>query len=269
MIRIAMPWIIDATAKFDQLQGVSESMAKTELYIHFSMAKTALDQLYVDSIYRSYLRVSSQKAHELAQSLQSLTDALNEDWETEIEAWRIAAIRSEAQTFQQILTSELGTLPSFLVLPKGSFDVGFLTEQGEAMFPPDTAEKVPGTLADMKQAAKALAYELPTASGFHIFRVLEAVLRAYWDQVTDDKAHPNSKTIGMYAEGLRKGQHGDVKIWEALKQVKDLHRNPLAHPEVILSTEEAIGIVGIAYSVISEMLRSMPEAPSTTANPPA
>ncbi|WP_299959091.1 hypothetical protein [uncultured Roseobacter sp.] len=65
-----MPWIVDATAKFDQLQSVN------------------------DSIYRSYLRVSSQKAHEPAQLLQSLTDDLNENWETKIEAWRIAALEA-------------------------------------------------------------------------------------------------------------------------------------------------------------------------------
>ncbi|WP_300018961.1 hypothetical protein [uncultured Roseobacter sp.] len=85
-----MPWIIDATAKFDRLQSVDDSMDKTDLYIHLAMIRTALDQLYVDNIYRSYLRVSSQKAHETAQQLQSFTDDLNENWETEIEAWRFA-----------------------------------------------------------------------------------------------------------------------------------------------------------------------------------
>lgn len=70
MIRIAMSWIIDASAKFDLLRSVN------------------------DSIYRSYLRVSSQKAHEPAQHLQSLTDDLNENCEREIEAWRIAALEA-------------------------------------------------------------------------------------------------------------------------------------------------------------------------------
>jgi hypothetical protein len=43
-----------------------------------------------------------------------------------------------------------------------------------------------------------------------------------------------------------------------------LHRNPLIHPEVILTVEEAIGIIGMARSVIAMMLQSLPDVPTTT-----
>ncbi|WP_159976594.1 hypothetical protein [Roseobacter cerasinus] len=62
---------------------------------------------------------------------------------------------------------------------------------------------------------------------------------------------------------LRQGQHGDAMVWETLKQLKDQHRNPLAHPNVTVSLEEAIGVIGVAYDVIHEMLRAMPDASET------
>ncbi|GFE50149.1 hypothetical protein So717_19020 [Roseobacter cerasinus] len=52
-------------------------------------------------------------------------------------------------------------------------------------------------------------------------------------------------------------------VWETLKQLKDQHRNPLAHPNVTVSLEEAIGVIGVAYDVIHEMLRAMPDASET------
>jgi len=42
-----------------------------------------------------------------------------------------------------------------------------------------------------------------------------------------------------------------------------LHRNPLVHPEAILTVEEAIGIIGIARSVIGSILVVLPDVPPT------
>ncbi len=170
MIRIAMPWIIDAADNFARLNAVNENAEKITLFVEFSAAKNTLDQLYVHSIYRPYLRVSLQQANALAERLQGFLDQLKDNWDGDIETWRVSDIRAEAAAFSQIFKSELGTLPSFLVLPKGSYDVGMLTEAGETLFPGDTGVKVPETLSDMRDAAKALAFELPTACGFHTFR---------------------------------------------------------------------------------------------------
>ena len=53
------------------------------------------------------------------------------------------------------------------------------------------------------------------------------------------------------------------------KQMTKLHRNPLIHPEVILTVDEAIGIIGMARSVIGAMLQVLPDEPPTTGAPPS
>ena len=59
---------------------------------------------------------------------------------------------------------------------------------------------------------------------------------------------------------------GDEKVREALKQLANLHRNPLIHPQVTLTVEEVIGTLGIARSVIGAMLTVMPDVPPETAD---
>ena len=58
-----------------------------------------------------------------------------------------------------------------------------------------------------------------------------------------------------------------VTIVEAIKQMTKLHRNPLVHPEVILRTEEAIGIIGMARSAIAAMLAALPDVRIATGAP--
>jgi hypothetical protein len=65
---------------------------------------------------------------------------------------------------------------------------------------------------------------------------------------------------------MEKRNFGDKKVTESIKQMARLHRNPLIHPEVILSVEEAIDTMGIARSVIGAMLRVLPDAPITTSS---
>jgi hypothetical protein len=47
-----------------------------------------------------------------------------------------------------------------------------------------------------------------------------------------------------------------------------LHRNPLIHPEVALSVDEAMATLGIARSVVTAMLAELPVLPQTTSNVP-
>jgi hypothetical protein len=73
-----------------------------------------------------------------------------------------------------------------------------------------------------------------------------------------------SRNIGVYLNAMKQARKGDEKILASLKQMTDLHRNPLIHPEVILTPEEAIATLGIARSAIAAMLVVLPVPPPTT-----
>jgi hypothetical protein len=118
--------------------------------------------------------------------------------------------------------------------------------------------KVSNAVPDIREAGKCLAYELGTAAGFHALRAMEAVLRRYWEVVTEDKPHPGQRNIGVYIQKIEKSGVGDAKVIAVLKQIKDLHRNPLMHPEETLSLQDAIGIFGIVQSAMGAMLKEIP-----------
>ena len=185
---------------------------------------------------------------------------------SELDAWKIDDKR---ERFKTVFLSEISTLPAYLVSPKESHDIVLLIESGETLFPPNMLEKAPETNEDAKEAGRCLAFERNTACGFHTFRVVEAVARLYWDHVTNGKQRPNPETIGNIAGQLEINKFGDEKIIQALKQMSKLHRNPLAHPDVILTSDEAGAAIGMARSVITAMLAGLPDVPLTTGAPSA
>jgi hypothetical protein len=72
--------------------------------------------------------------------------------------------------------------------------------------------------------------------------------------------------MGAYLAVMEKSELGDRRVRSALKDIKDLHRNPLIHPEHSLdSVEEAIDLLGAIRAAIGAMLPSIPE-PEQPAN---
>jgi hypothetical protein len=125
-------------------------------------------------------------------------------------------------------------------------------------------------LYDVAEAGKALCYELPTACGFHLFRATEAVLRRYYTQVTGGAPQPKVRNIMVYVNAMRQQKKGDEKILAVIEQMSKLHRNPLIHPEVALTPDEAISILGMAQSAVTTMLAVLPDVlPTTSTAAPA
>lgn len=73
--------------------------------------------------------------------------------------------------------------------------------------------------------------------------------------------HPKPKTMGTYARKLEELKKGDKKTIAALKQLTELHRNPLIHPNDALTLEDAKALMGMCQSVVSAMLKEIPAPP--------
>ena len=64
---------------------------------------------------------------------------------------------------------------------------------------------------------------------------------------------------------MEKAKIGDPLVISTLKTIKDLHRNPLIHPEEHLNVEEAVCLINIAFSAISYMMKQIPDTKITKA----
>jgi hypothetical protein len=265
VIRISLSYIYNLAVQLEPLEKLPESGipfidVAGELY----GAKYALEGLD-NSVFKPYLRSSLASLAQLKAAVDEQTS--NPDYKRIMEPADLFLIRYTFQQFKPILLAELQVVNAYFVTQKGGFDTHSLLFWGENCFPAALATKVPEALFDAREATKSLAYELPTAVGFHTFRALESVLRKYHSHVTGGIAPPKVRNIGVYLESLKRRDAGELKVRLAIKQIADLHRNPLIHPEAVLTMEEAVSIIGISGSAIAAMLVVIPTQAPTTAIP--
>ncbi len=263
MHRMSLPWFLAVVSAIDEIPMPDFTRERSTPP---TPSKNQLEALFSQSIYSPYLKASRARAGEFYSAIENMIQLTSTD-NPQITNFQIWNLANERDQFKTVFLAELSILPSFLVAGKESYETNFLIDEGTRLFPSSLSTKVPEAIPDAKEVGKALAFELATACGFHIFRVSEAVVKRYWDHVSTGAKRPALETLGSFASEMEKHKIGDKKVIEAIKQMTRLHRNPLIHPEVILTVEEAIETLGIARSVIGAMLRNLPDVPPTTTAP--
>lgn len=253
------------------LAGIRNGASYGEILGVVWVAETALEPFLNSSIYQ--LRHSLQSAHVLLSWVKHIslkafgsTDLQND----RIEEGDLTNLKNALAVFEINLAPEFALMDTYLVAPKGGYNTSDLIENGGALFQPTLAAKVPVAIRDLRQATRCIAFELPTAAGFHLHRANEAVLHSYFDAVRGDIDHPkeNNRNMGIYIKLLDENVLGDKRVRVALRDLKDLHRNPLIHPDHDLDTvEEAIDLLGAIRATIGSMLPSIPVVP-TVPQPP-
>lgn len=220
-------------------------------------AQYAIEEFLQRSVFQ--IRTSRVAAQKLLRVVADLVNQYpRDDAITYVEAVNITNALSE---FEHVLAAELGMFNLWLVLKKRGYDTTDLIQQGWVLFPEDLILKVPEAKLDAAAATQCIAFNLPTAAGFHLHRMNESVLHRYYDAVTQGRPRPESRNVGEYLAEMRKLGVGDEKTLSALKDLKDLHRNPLIHPEDSLENiDEAIALLGSIHAAVVSMLRAIPPA---------
>ncbi|MGJ8605408.1 MAG: hypothetical protein ACSHXH_14890 [Marivita sp.] len=201
------------------------------------------------------LQISAGSLH--ARLVSAIDHCRREGCETDFPATDLMfQLQETHREFEAVLKSELGNLDLYLVQQKSAFDTRTLIEAGELAFPLELKEKVPDAIFDLKEAMKCIAFELPTAAAFHLHRANEIVLATYWDQIMNGKARP--KSMGNYIAQLEKVDGCNQQVLAALKDIKNLYRNPTIHAEQnFASAEQAVDLLGVVRSAISAMMNEI------------
>lgn len=152
--------------------------------------------------------------------------------------------------FVTIFAAEVETFNSYLVDRKGIYSTDLLINSGLDAF----SEQVQGAMPDVAkqdfvEAARCLAFSVPTATGFHVLRSLETSVIAYHKALTGNDLPDKDRNWGAYVRALRAASAPN-RLSALLDQIRDNHRNPLMHPEHFLSADEAIMLFDIAKSAI-------------------
>jgi hypothetical protein len=259
MIRISITYFYDIAKTLHPIGSINPGPLNlwwSSLYA----ARTSLQGLFNTAWFGPAIQNSYDSGQRLLRAVAFLTD---QDYGTyQITPLDVFSVTDSLHEFETVLRAELSNADCYYVTRKAGYDTKLLVMNAEQIFPNDLSVKVSEAAADIREAGRCLGYEASTAAGFHIMRALEGVVRKYWDAVSNGKPRPKNKTLGGYLKQLNVNNLGDVKIRAVLQQIKDLHRNPLAHPGGTISLDEAVGLFGIAHSAIGAMLGQIPAPPT-------
>jgi hypothetical protein len=232
-------------------------------YFALQGAANAIEQAVGGSIYWHLLRAPCRAASAaLVEQMRSMSRGIlqADDISTaKLEHMEVLKLQALYTKFETLFLGDLQAGALYLVSPKGGYDTDALTEAGLLLFSSDLATKAPDAIRDIKEATRCIAFELPTAAGFHLHRAHESVLRVYWDNVTGGEPRPKENNMGVYLAELDKLNKGKKAVRLHLRSIKTFHRNPLMHPEQSLENmDQALDLLTAIRSSIGYMLQEIP-----------
>jgi hypothetical protein len=224
-----------------------------------SLAESRLDGFLKGNAFK--MRVSTDAGNQLLITIRTVRSNIQDfsKRSNHLDVLSHGLIEQATTTFLNVVKAELPYIPLYFVGKKGGYDTDALIEHGEVFFPDDLATKVPEAIPDIQQGARCIAFDLATAAGYHLHRANEAVLRRYWDIVMGGVPRPRNATMGFLIAEMDRQGAGEPKVRASLRDIVQLHRNPLAHPEQSLeNVNEAIALMNGIHSAIVHMLRAIP-----------
>ena len=216
---------------------------------------------FVTSIYKDAFRIMMEPARSLINALADihLEATKQEKAYQQLDPILFNNLVIALQEFESVFKAEFRHGNLFLATKKGAYDIRTLIENGESLFPSDFATLFPEALKDVQEGARCLVYEMYTASGFHFHRANESVLLKYLESVGIKK--PPNRNMGAYIRALESS--GDTKkapdeVVICLKNLKDLHRNPLMHPgQSIDNVDDALALINAIHTAITAMMKEI------------
>lgn len=173
--------------------------------------------------------------------------------------------------FERELEHASRELNIFGVTPKGDRSIRMLLEDASKKFPPNLLAVMPAdTINDVKQAGRCLAFELATACAFHICRATEALMYAYFLELSANPWPPNTpRTWHNLVNQLRAAGAPPV-IMNRLGEIRN-DRNSYAHPDVTVPLDEAPIVYELCTGVMFYMAKEIEalRARAGASGPPA
>lgn len=190
-------------------------------------------------------------------------------WEAEptqvIDKYVLGQVVQTAKDFETVLSNEMPGLAIYFVSTKGIYSTDDLISHAELHIPESLRPGIdPKAVEDIQQAGKCLAYEVSTASAFHMWRAVETVMGSYYKFLTNGKSFEDNgvqRNWGAYIKALN-DKGADTRITIFLDHIRAEYRNPQAHPTDTVDLEEAFALFGVATSAITQMAKAM--KPSST-----
>lgn len=162
-----------------------------------------------------------------------------------IPEWRLDQYRRLLSRFETIFSAEMQEATSYFVPRRGIYSTVDLIDAADKTFPSNLFHIIPEkSKQEWRSAGRCLAFNLLSASGFHVARAVEGMIEAYLAHFAPS-VDQSRMSWGNYIDELEKvrtvnsAKAPSEKAITELRQMKDDFRNPLMHPRVVLNESDA------------------------------
>lgn len=179
-------------------------------------------------------------------------------------AWEWNHLRDMITQFETVFSEEMREAATYRVPSRGIYSTPKLIDSADEAFPEELLPFIPEkTREDWRSAGRCLAFNLLSASGFHVARAVEGIMEAYYQRFTGKKNE--LKSWNDYIVALEKvDQTQDPapspKTIEELRQMKNDYRNPILHPRIVLGVADARMLFANGESLIIGMAQELADA---------
>jgi len=191
-----------------------------------------------------------------------------EETDPPIKSWEWTLIGTAITEFETVFAEEMRETATYFVPRRGIFYTPALVDTADQTFPADMLPFIPDKAKDdWRSAGRCLAFNLLSASGFHVARAVEACLESYYGLFSGKPGqtlhswYDYIKALREIAEGKPKPCPSDKTLTE-LDQMREDYRNPIVHPRVVLTESDARMLFANGESLIIAMAQEMAAAVS-------
>ena len=238
--------------------SVKETVTSLYIYLYF-----AQDWLYAFLRETESLKISDSRA--AAGNLSLAIEPIKADFllagDRQITQEEVSRFVSAKDEFEKAFDRDHRRLHVFTVTNKALFDTDTLLMNPEEAFPERLRAALPAqAMEDLKQAARCLVFDVPTASAFHICRGTESLMLHYYEKLAGEAWEWPQRDWKRYNEKLI--ELGAPKaVTDRLEEIRKLDRNAYIHPDKNVSLEEAPFLFTLCINVDFQMLLEIEKLP--------
>lgn len=242
-----------------QAQGAMQRLVKGEpIPIGVSLAKAQALLERIDSLMASRFSKTNEKGETIMRFPEEADEPIN--------LWSVDWIKTAISEFETVFAEEMRETATYFVPRRGIYHTPALVDSADETFPKEILPFIPQKAReDWKSAGRCLAFNLLSASGFHVARAVEACLESYYGLFSGKPG----KTLHGWNEYIKALKEISArkptpcpmdKTLAELDQMREDYRNPIMHPRVVLNEGDARMLFANGESLIIAMAQEMAEA---------
>ncbi|NTF31247.1 hypothetical protein [Rhizobium skierniewicense] len=184
----------------------------------------------------------------------------SELFDKEFSGWEYGSIPKKIDSFRSVFEAECHDVDVYSVSQISIYKTQALVANGSHVISGEYRQHMSAdALKEFDDAGRCLAFDLPTACGFHALRGTELVMDVYLKSFGITKNMKSWNDYIMSFQKLRDNKEAkrkpSEKVSAMLDRMRTLDRNPLMHPREVLDGVGANHVFSLSAITVVEMIK--------------